>query len=363
MQDFGDDVLITENTAAALNWNDEPNKDKMFSLRNFECDANIYINIKDVLNNGSAETQNKVTNLVKRISLLKQIGAPSPAQGPPPAVAEATATAASAVKPTPPNPKGVTLTQQQSLSVRQSPTVQAPAQIPTLQAALTRNNSKPTAVPTSSASTPIAFIRNAGNASPYALVASPALHASNMPNPQSPQVACAPQAIPLATMQTTAFTPNESNASNTPMLLDLPQRFRLRNRAYSIHFAPIEQAPSQIIARRQSYGYGLVSADATAATSISTAQPPDHTYTMANGQRPTPAPLPPLPYMTHIHAREIAVQNCPTANTAPVSNQPKQLKILTPDDLNSRKYTDTYCDVLVELLLRYKIIIYSVSLR
>lgn len=363
MHDSSDDLMITENTSAAMNWNDEPNKDKMFTLRNFECDANIYINIKEALNSGTAETQHKVANLVKRISLLKQKrNAPQRAPSPPHAPAQAPvqmsspalAAALAGSTATPPPPvngfaygRGAQ-NHQQPLSVRKLSTMQqTPVQTQLLQSALARHNG-PTMMPASIASAPVASVQNTLNAP------------SNMP--QSPQVACAPQRTPqptpLANMQPIAYAPNASNAPNAPTLLDLPQRVRLRNRAYSIHYAPNEQIPSQIIARRQSYGNGLLtplpslqvaiacspSADATAASSTAAAQQPDHTYTMSNsanfhsqnGQRPTP---PPPPFMTHIHAREIAATPKP----------PTQLKVLTPDDLNSRKYinTSTLCTVAV----------------
>lgn len=360
--DFSDDVLINENTSAPLNWNDDPNKDnKIFSLRNFECDPNIYINIKEVLNNGSAETQHKVTNLVKRIGSLKQkrsapqrapsphVPAEAPAHNASPVLAAALAN--SAAKPSPTSAvNGRNLQHpQQPLSVRKLSTMQTPAQVQSLQNALAQQNR------------PIAPVQNALNGGPYTAVVSHALHASNMP--QSPQVACAPQATPLANMQPIAYAPNASNAPNAPTLLDLPQRVRLRNRAYSIHFAPNEQVPGLITARRQSYGHGLLTplptmqaavactalTGATAASSTDTPQQPEHNHTRfpmsnspnffsQNGQRPTPPPQ----FITQIHAREIAVKNTATPNPSPSPNPPKQLKVLSVDDLNSREYTDTF---------------------
>lgn len=380
--------MITENTSATLNWNDEPNKDKIFSQRNFECDTSIYVNIKEVLNTGTPETQHKVANFVKRISLLKQKDTappqqrtilpvvnpqnphvPAPAQAPSPIAATAVSAAPVSAAPTPQSScvvNGFThgpFAQNQSVNpVRQLSTMHTPAQIQSLQSALARHNI------TNTIHSPM--LQNALKApSPYTAVSSHALHAT-----QSPQVACAPQATPLANVQPISYVPatssasnalNASNTPNGPQLLDLPQRVRLRNRAYSIHFEPIEQIPTQIIARRQSFGNGLLTPisshaiqtiqtaapaaasaiNATIATlsTATAAQQPDHTYTRStlanspnyypqNGQRPTPPPPPPPPqYMTQIHARDIAMKNCATPNP------PTQLKVLTPDDLNSRE--------------------------
>lgn len=375
MHDLSDDLLITENASAPLNWNDEPNKDnKIFSMRNFECDANIYINIKEVLNNGTAETQSKVANLVERISLLKQtrkvpprVPSPrpctitideAPALTPSPMLAAALSN--SAAKPAAPtsavnglaNGRNVQ-NHQHPLSVRRLSTLQTPAQMQSSPSPLARHNR-----PILPASTPIPSIQNALHAPYTAAVVS---HASNMP--QSPQVACAPQATPLVNMQPIAYAPNASNAPNAPTLLDLPQRVRLRNRAYSIHFAPNEPNPGQISTRRLSYGHGLLtplpqlqvavpctaSTDATATPSIDTTQQRNHGFTRfpmsnspnfysQNGQQPTP---PPPPYMTHIHAREIAEKrSSATPNPNPSPNPLTQLKVLSVDDLNSRKFID-----------------------
>lgn len=377
--DLNDELTITENASAALNWNDEPNKDKIFSMRNFECDANIYINIKEVLSNGTDDAQKSVATFVKRISLLKQkVSAPQRTASPaivqmtqkphvPTPTSAAAAVPVLAAAPAPATPtvnnnaaaiaatakisivNGIghgQFTQKQSVNARQTLSAQTPAQIQSLQNALTRHNISNVVSAVPIASSPIVSVQNALNA-PFTIVSS---HA------HSPLVACAPHAPPLANMQQPiAYAPNASNTPNVPQLLDLPQRVRLRNRAYSIHFAPNEQViPSLITARRQSFGGNLLTpshaiqstqtsaaatAAATAAAAAAAQEASDHTYTRAtmvnspnfhhqNGHRPTPPP----PYMTQIHAQDFAMtKNCPTPT--PMTT----LKVLTPDDLNSRK--------------------------
>lgn len=358
--DLNDEFLLTENAAAALNWSDEPHKDKIFSMRNFACDANIYINIKEVLTNGTDDTQKKVATFVKRISLLKQkVSSPQrtasptvhviqkpivPAPAAVPVLARSTAAAKASID------NGIghgQVTQKSSANARQQQSMQTPVQMQALKNALTRHNIPANMVGTPNASSPIASVQNASNA-PYTTVSLHALHAINMA-PQSPLVACAPHALPLANnMQPIAYAPNVPNASNVPHLLDLPQSVRLRNRAYSIHFAPNEQIPGHITARRKSFGNDLLTPShaiqSVAAAAAADQDGFDHTYTRStmsnslnyyqqNGQR---ASVGVGPFITKIHAQDIAAKNSPTPTPTPAPVLMTTLKVLTPDDLNSR---------------------------
>lgn len=395
-------------------------------MRNFQCDANIYINIKEVLSNGTDDPQKKVATFVKRISMLKQkvdasqrnpsspvvhliqkptVPATVPRPSPPPVAAVAVATTSATAAAPPPNATvpavaaarsvpappatvsavsavkttSTTATKisivngighgqiaQKQQALRQISSLQTPAQMHTLKNALTCHKVS-NMVNTPIASPPRPSVQNT--------LLVPTTTISSLltisKTTQSPHPVCgAPQVPPLANnvsniLQTAPFAPiapNVSNAStdtsNVPQLLDLPQRLR-RNRAYSIHFAPNEELAS-VNGRRQSFGADILTpshviqsaqslAVATTATAASVAaaangavvaqEPSDHTYTRSvsvnppnvyqqNGQQPTPPP----PYMTTIHAHNIAAKICP-----PAALSPKTLKVLTVDDLNSRK--------------------------
>lgn len=349
--DFNDDFKVTENSAAPLNWVDEANKDKIFSMRNFESDANIYINIKEVLSTGTNAPQQKIANFVKRITLMKQkIGGSQP---PIHIIKKASVSAsAEAATPSPPainNVSGVVVATA-SAQVQRNSTANGLAN---MQNAMLRHNvSNLLTSPNVSvaiapaAHSPISTVGKNGSNASYATVSSHALHAKN----NSPMAACVQKAaIPLAphtpSMQPTAYAPNASNAPiasntpNVPQLLDLPARVRIRNRAYSVHYAPNEYSAMRLNlpARRQSIGDSLIHSNQPD-TEPSADQSTDHTYTRAtiqnppnsllqNGQRP-----PPPPYMTHVHAPEI-VRSLPAHPNTPTTT----LKVLTPDDLNSRK--------------------------
>lgn len=339
--------IITKNSSATLNWIDEPNKDKIFALRNFECDANIYINIKEVLSSGTNAPQQKIASFVKRISLLKQkIGQTQHTKAP---IAHVIPKPISA-SPSPSSPiiPAQTLAPRKTIvngmANAQASIVQtsAPPSMQILRNATIGTNGPKIVMAssvsianasTSILSAPISTIstgQSALNGVPHTIVSSPALHATANVQ-QSTQVVSAPH------------TPNTQPvrcASNGPQLLDLPARVRLRNRAYSIHVAPAEYNVNQLnpLARRPSIGNKSPAPNQSApvaATVVSVAsvqQAFDHSYTrptmpissqnfyLQTMQRPT-AP----PYMTKVHAQDFA------------KSAPQTLKVLTPDDLNSRK--------------------------
>lgn len=335
---MSDDEVISENGAATLNWIDEPNKDKIFALRHFECDANIYMNIKEVVSSGPNPTQQQIANFVKRITLLKQKTGKAQHHKSPPAyviqkpaatVAPTQASMPTSVIATSQAPRhsivnGIPM--QQPASVRTStPNVQI------LRSAIMANGNPAIVFPiasTSVASSAISTISTMSNATPYPTVSSAALHTA----PNLPQSAQATSAAYTQSTQSIGYAPSG------PQLLDLPQRSaRFRSRAYSMYFESNPECnpmPINAAGRRQSIGNNasLVQPMQLANANGDAQRVFDHTYTrptMTNTsnfyiqtsvQRPTPT------YITKIHAPEI-IKPC----------VPNLLKVLTPDDLNSRK--------------------------
>lgn len=337
-----------------MNWIDEPSKDKLFTVRNFESDAKVYREIKRIVEKSSnLVDEMKLTNFVKRMTLLKQ-------------------QMNSGVTPHEPNRKP------QNSSNTQTPINAKNASNVTPRAPITQQ--QPTNSPSNSN----------GQSAPYAphaphtpngqftlMVPKGVSGQSNGPSlpyaPHTPNVGSTP--IPMASfVPNPVTTTNESmnTASNivtstpivpgVPQLLGLPQRVPFRNRAMSMHYSAAEYNPAQPISgRRQSVcdHFAQQNQQKQQHQQYKHEQPQqqqqrqfDHRHgrhqpypgaqqgrAQSQLQPGVPQPVPP-PYMTKVHSSDL-VLNAPSPQqqlktaTPPVQST---LKVLSVDDLNSRTY-------------------------
>lgn len=350
-----------------MNWIDEPSKDKLFSVRNFDCDAKVYRGIRRLSEKGSSLDEMKLTNFVKRIKLLKQ-------------------QANSGVALQEPNRK------QQNESHTQLPVNPMNASNVAPRAPITQQQSSNTPSPHNGVSAP--YAPHTPNGQFMLMVSNGVNGPPNGPSlpyaPHTPNIASTPMATasfvlnPMISTNesinttsnigtTTPNAPNAPNAPALPQLLGLPQRVPFRNRAMSMHYSAAEYSPAHLTsARRQSVCDNVPPSNnpfAQQKQQMRQQRPYDHVsrnerpivprpYTTQGSQQErtqsqlqpgTPQSTPP-PYMTKVHNSDL-VLNAPAPQQQ--QQQPKTqqqqppktatqplhtLKVLSVDDLNSRTY-------------------------
>lgn len=335
--DVNDEFQIVGNQTISLNWIDEVLKDKPFSLRNFQTEKPVYNTIKsipfaDVITKDKLATLIRTINLRKggTISLSKENGQKS-------YVLNVTMPAESMEIDTN-RPKsvenGIQSNTDNMINHTSSnvPAVQPPLQSPNQGTAHNSLNS------------------------PQVSVAQPVTVISMAPPKASPATVNPPNAVATA-----AVTPS------LPQLLSIPSRVPMRNRTMSMCMSQSEY--SQVAARlpstrRQSVCDSNQLKKTNSPSALSKATALDHSYTNSATikmpesvkvqNRPNGVPYLPPPYITKVHSVDF-LQSRPTpppAHMQPplqLQSQPQPqasktpqlpvttLKVLTPDDLNSRK--------------------------
>lgn len=408
--DCTDEFEITDNISAALNWIDEPVKEKLFSFRKFEIDSKIYMDIKPTTPPpGLPTAELHIPKIIQKIGKIKEHGLSRP-QEPSrkssngasnggevlnnksksnavrPAIVDQNRSNASSVPPTQkskpikpvnilPKPStGIASNGRNTpidLNARNSPIPTNPILTnPILTNMLTSESLlRPRFSTTNGPNMPDPRHQNAAsnavNQANGSIVLSSlninALQAhqrsslQSMPNPQNhlpPNIRVPMQNGAPVVPYTPPHPMNTMNASNAsyastgisngivsgatapnvivmqqPQLLALPNNLMPRSRAMSVHTSASEYNAQRLSNRRQSV------CDNMNTNTI----PPDHSYVRAAPQQyagqqvnehPDQRALPP-PYMTKVHNVDF-MKNTPPPQTT--------LKVLTPDDLNSRKF-------------------------
>lgn len=282
-------------------------------MRNFETDKPIYNHIKAVPNK-DGQTDERLAIIIKNINVRK--------------VNAISQTKENSVKSTPAKPTEIQINRSKPIengTNRTKPVengnVRAEENVPNVQSPL-----QPAAVKTSSIPVNPPMCRE--NLSPISLIQQPL--ALNL---------VTPNASPQTILNVTPVV------QTLPHLLSLP-RLPLRNRALSMHMSQSEySATARLSDRRQSISdNGPPQTNSPPVQSNTTAL--DHTYTNVSTTKKQPTilripkgNLPPPPYMTKVHHADF-LQNRPPpqpqASKTP-AQPPTTLKVLTPDDLNSRK--------------------------
>lgn len=355
--EVSEEFTIKENGSAALNWIEDANKEKLFSIRNFESDAKTYIEIKRVNENGNL-AELKLANFVKRIKLLKHQACGALQENIRRSQILGSNQSAPVTNDLNTQPSANLITE--SNAPPQSPTTQQPSNAQRA----TTPSTRPYAP-----RTPNGQIQSNAPNAPYAPHTPNEPHTPNAPStPSMSNVPYAPIALNASNATNTPngldAPPNSSNIPSTPnvpqlpQLLSLPVRVPFRNRAMSMHYSAAEYNAAARLpsARRQSV------CDNAPNTNDSFIPQRDPTTNHANMQAPaqiqaqrtysrTSRPILPkpfytqgiqqgrpqaIPYMTQIHNSDLAMSAPPPQSIAPPSHS--TLKVLTPDDLNSRVY-------------------------
>lgn len=386
-----DDYSITESESASVNWSDETHKDKLYTSRDFESDTSIYNDVKKAEELNQSFEPNEV-NFVQRIKKARElsrnphpvvVNQPRPAAnaivntalagilriGPnavpsPSIVQQATNISkpsnspkiVSAQQPTDPATQTIALeirsvhslpiscphyTSTPNVSDQRlkiiSPAVTTTAatnRVPT-----PNTNPNPIPIPNSSSGISTSTF-SAVNVPSRVYVPNPLKSPIQKPNDTSmvptsvaahnPRMPYAPHTPNVHNTPNVAHVPcptNEINSPRLPGLLGLPIP---RNRAKSMYYSATEYPPMNM--RRPS--------DDLSTQNPANRQSKDdysqHLYNQAMC-RQSIAQLPP-PYMTQVHTPELAKCNTQMPPAAVPSPNLSTLKVLTPDDLNSRKY-------------------------
>ncbi|XP_031624973.1 rho GTPase-activating protein gacF-like isoform X2 [Contarinia nasturtii] len=302
-KETNEEFVILGNQSAALNWIDEQMKDKPFVLRNFETEKPTYISInKNDQPAMNKATKEKIAYFIESIKVRKdQLCTPQKSR-----------------------PMNL-LTSSVRGNNRNSPNV-------------------PTNVPIQS-QLPSSLTKSPSNVHAPQINHAQALSGPSRITPPSPNIAIAQTAsTPNAISSSNTVNANTQNPSNTPtlpQLLTIPTRVPApRSRALSVHMSQAEHSSNaRLPSRRQSVcdkQTGLKSNP----PSRNAQCPPRESYQQQ--QRATPPQLH-LPYITHIHNTDFLQNPVNRASEAPLERTEKEirtpqstLKILTPDDLNSR---------------------------
>ncbi|XP_055316825.1 nucleolar protein dao-5-like isoform X2 [Sitodiplosis mosellana] len=317
--DVSEEFTIAGNQTAALNWIDETLKEKPFSLRNFETDKPIYNNIKSVPI-ADVLTKQKLATIIKNINQRKgnTIG-----------LANENGRKSHGLNETTPA-KQTEIGMNQSKPVENGsnrassnvPTVQPPLQSPIQNSSTTAHNS----------SIPIKTPTRLNP--PQVPVVQPVIAISLAP-PNASQAVASPVA-------------NATGGPMLPQLLSLPARVPMRLRAMSMHTSQNEYSAAGRLSsmRRQSVCDNNPPAKTNSPSALSKVTALDHSYTNStaakapettNKMRLNAVQYLPLPYMTKVHHVPPAPaqpQPQPQAKTPKLPTT--TLKVLTPDDLNSR---------------------------
>lgn len=318
-----------------MNWNGEATKDKAFSLRNFETDKKVYIHIKTVLPT-SRNNEEKIVQVIKKINMFKSLpnnqtqenssksqtttGKAINRAAPDRSTIQNTAKMPVMVSAQAVTPVTVPVSVTSIVGVRTPVTISTAVLAATTPSPLnlTKHMSQPNHI-----NTPVAIQPKPNTMNP--------LTASLPVNPTVNEVAVNPVS--------TAIRPGREIVAQ----LLIPNRPQMRNRAMSVHISANEYTAARLLMRRQSVNDNGAHMLGNSSMGISgTALDHSYSYNMnPNGQQfrrilpKSSYPQPPPTFMTKIHSKDL-MGSLPPQNIIPRSNQ---LKVLTPDDLNSSTYS------------------------
>lgn len=341
--DSYEELMITDNQSAALNWYDESFKEKPFTLRNFETDKPIYLNMRGVSNDSNGSTKEKLMRLIKTINNRKE---------------QAINNAPEIVKKSCALDLTTPSTPIENGNNRISSNVPAITVQSTLQTQTNNSSPIPAQMPQQVIVTKPAIVSKP--VSQQVIVSNTVVTATA--TPEQPMV-ITPSTATMPTVPAQCV----ANTLILPQLLSLPSRVPHRNRAMSVHASHAEySAASRLSARRKSVCENNRPAEPKSCSptinNLSKGIALDHAY--ANGGKLSyrsnlpktviTAHQPPPAYITQVHSKDF-LQNsrsqhipvtsspqipkpAPTPTSAPIPTPtPTTLKVLTPDDLNSRK--------------------------
>lgn len=340
--EISDDFTIAGNQTAALNWIDEVIKDKPFTLRNFETDKSIYNNIKPVPNIDDMAEQ-KITAIINNITAHKT-NALTQAK-------EKDLRAHGLIATTPAKPTEIigdyNRYRSAGMAMHRRKTID--------QATPAENGIIPTSPNVTSVQT---SMQPPSHSTPITARSSPApvFTPIRLNSPQNPVIAISsaqPVHVisvvqPVNVVNITAQSPISNPVNKTlPHLLSLPTRVPLRNRAMSVSMSQNEYtATTRLNQRRPSVcDNNLPKTNSPSAASKVIALD-QHKYINGDAQK-TPQPLKvdpratflPPAFMTKVHDTQFINSQTQLPSPVPITKPAalSTLKVLTPDDLNSRK--------------------------